>query len=278
MGKELIGFIGQGFVGKNYADALEENGHKVVRYDLGEYRHHKDQIKNCPLVFMAVPTPTKPSGFDDSILIEALQIIAPQTTVIIKSTIKIGTTQKLQNLFPGLTIMHSPEFLREKQAAYDARHPDRNIIGILDMKNKKLAAQAQEIMKILPPAPYELITTAANAELIKYAGNCFLYTKIIFMNLLYDLAQKHQLDYEVIKEAVGQDHRIGPSHTNIIDQSGRGAGGHCFIKDFEVFIEMLSQAGLQSQKNLAENIRDYNLGLLKSSGKDLDLIQEVYGQ
>lgn len=277
MNQQLIGFIGQGFVGKNYADAFEAKGHKIVRYDLEHYKDNKNLIKGCSLVLVAVPTPTTPRGFDGSVLRNALQIVAPGTTVLIKSTIKVGTTEKLQKLFPDLSIMHSPEFLREKQAGYDARHPERNIIGILDIRNNDLLTKAQELMKILPPAPYELITTAANAELIKYAGNCFLYTKIVFMNMLYDLAQKYKLDYEVISEAVGQDPRIGSSHTKIMDQSGRGAGGHCFIKDFEVFIEMIKEAGLADQKKLAENIRDFNLQLLKNSGKDLDLIKDIYG-
>ncbi|PWB38778.1 MAG: hypothetical protein C3F02_01660 [Parcubacteria group bacterium] len=272
-----IGFIGQGFVGKNYADAFEQLGHQVVRYDLADYKHNQALIAGCSLVFVAVPTPSTPRGFDDSILIAAINGVAPATTVIIKSTVKLGTTDKIQKLFPDLTIVHSPEFLREKHAAYDAGHPARNILGVTDDSDKRLASLAQEIMSLLPPAPYELITTARNAELIKYAGNCFLYTKVIFMNILFDLAQKYHLDYEIIKEALSEDPRIGPSHTNIIDQSGRGAGGHCFIKDFEVFINLLTEAGLNDQKNVAERIRNLNLHYLRESNKDLDLIQGIYG-
>lgn len=278
MPKEKIGFIGQGFVGKNYADAFEKLGHTVIRYDLGEYQDNKDLISGCSLVFVAVPTPTTPQGFNDSILIESLKIVAPETRVVIKSTVPIGTTRKIQGVFPALTIMHSPEFLREKQAAYDAGHPERNIIGILDDKDENLVDQAQEIMGLLPPAPYELITSAENAEIIKYAGNCFLYSKVVFMNLLYDLVQKNNLDYDIIKEALGEDPRIGASHTAVIDQNGRGAGGHCFIKDFETFIAMFAAVGLTEQKELMEHLRDFNLKYLRDSQKDLDLLKGVYGE
>ena len=68
MSKIKIGFIGQGYVGKNYADDFERRGYKVVRYALEEpYRKNKEQIRDCDLVFIAVPTPTTPKGFDESI-------------------------------------------------------------------------------------------------------------------------------------------------------------------------------------------------------------------
>lgn len=273
-----IGFIGQGFIGKNYADDFEERGYTVIRYDLHQYKDNKEKIKNCDVVFIAVPTPTTVKGFDDSIVQEVLALVGKGKIAVIKSTLKVGTTRKLQTLYPDITVMHSPEFLREATAGYDARNPDRNIIGILDLENKDLYQKAELVMSTLPKAKYKLITKAEKAEMIKYGGNCFLYFKVTFMNILYDLTQQHGLDYEVITEAMSNDPRIGSSHLRIMHQGGRGAGGHCFIKDFEAMIEMLENSGLHDQKKAAEAIRDLNLKYLRESNKDLDLIKDIYGE
>jgi len=276
--KLKIGFIGQGFIGKNYADDFAERGYDIVRYDIEKYKNNKDKIKDCDYVLIAVPTPTTPTGFDYSIIEAVLPLIGAGKVAVIKSTIKIGTTRRLQAKFPTITIMHSPEFLTEKTAAQDARHPERNIIGILDEKNPAIKKKAETLLSLLPKAPYKLITKAENAELIKYAGNCWFYCKVVFVNMLYDLAQKHKLDYDIISESLSHDSRVGKTHLSVSHQGGRGAGGHCFIKDFETFIEMLSEANLDKQKSVAEAIRDLNIDYMRMTGKDLDLLKGVYGK
>ena len=283
---QKIGFIGQGFIGKSYADDYEERGYEVIRYDRGHFPQNKELIATCDIVFIAVPTPTTPQGFDDAIVQEVLQLIGPDKIAIIKSTIKVSTTQKMQKLYPHIFVMHSPEFLTEKTAVEDARHPDRNIIGITDINNQELKNKAQSVIDTLPKAPYELITSAEQAELIKYANNCWFYFKVVFMNTLYDLEQKHGLDHQVIKEALAHDPRIGSTHLDVVhsgridvaQREGRGAGGHCFIKDFETYISMLKEAGLSDQQKACEAIRDINLQYLRSTDKDLDLVKGVYGE
>ena len=109
--------------------------------------------------------------------------------VVLKSTIFPGMTEKIQEEFPDRIIMHSPEFLTEATAAFDASRPDRNIIGI-PKNNKNFINKAKLVLSVLPKAPYNKICSAKEAELVKYGGNCFFYTKVIFMNLLYDLASK----------------------------------------------------------------------------------------
>lgn len=276
--KMTVGFIGQGFIGKNYADDFEQRGYEVIRYDIDKYKDNKNQLTKADVIFVAVPTPTTPHGFDDSILKDALSIIDNGKIVVIKSTIALGIGRKMQKLFPELTIMHSPEFLTEKTAAYDAQNPNRNIIGISNLEDKELHAKAESIMKILAPAPYELITTIENAEMIKYGGNCWFYFKVVFMNIFYDLITKNNLDYEAIKEAMAADTRIGSTHLDVVHNGGRGAGGHCFIKDFEAFIEMLDDQKLEGQKQVCESLRNINLEYLKNSGKNLDLIKDIYGK
>ncbi len=276
--KPLIGFIGQGFIGKNYADDFVNRGYQVIRYNLEKYKDNKEKIKTCDLVYIAVPTPTTPEGFDDSILKEVLALVGPGKIAVIKSTIQLGTTEKMQKLYPDISVMHSPEFLTEKTAAYDAQHPNRNIVGIIDLDNPELYQKAELVMSVLPPAPYNLISSAKNAEMIKYGGNCWFYFKVVFMNIFYDLIAKHNLDFETIKEALSADPRIGPTHLSAIHQGGRGAGGHCFIKDFEAFIEMLEKNGLPEEKEVCAKLRDLNVRYLRESGKNLDLLESVYGK
>lgn len=274
----LIGFIGQGFIGKNYADDLEERGLNIVRYDNAKYIANKDKIKDCDIVLIAVPTPTTPTGFDFSIIQEVLKLIGKGKIAVIKSTIQVGTTKKLQAMYPDIIVMHSPEFLTEKTAAEDARHPERNIVGVTDINNSELVTKGEQVISVLAKAPYNLVCQVENAEMIKYGGNCWFYVKVVFMNILYDLAQKHNLDYDVIAEGMSHDPRIGSTHLQVVHQGGRGAGGHCFIKDFEAFIEMLGKMDLAKQKKVCEEMRNINLEYLKNSGKDLDLIKEVYGE
>lgn len=284
--KEKIGFIGQGFIGRSYADDYEARGYEVIRYDRRQFPQNKDLIATCDFVFIAVPTPTTPKGFDDSVVQEVLKLVGPKKIAIIKSTIKVGTCKNMKDLYPDIVIMHSPEFLTEKTALEDARHPDRNIVGITDINNQDLKNKAKSVIDSLPKAPFELICSAEHAEMIKYANNCWFYFKVVFMNTLYDLEQKHGLNHEIIKEALAHDPRIGSTHldvvhsgrVDVVGQDGRGAGGHCFIKDFETYISMLKEAGLYDQQKACEAIRDINLQYLKNTNKDLDLLKGVYGE
>ncbi|MBP7770547.1 MAG: hypothetical protein KA066_01390 [Candidatus Pacebacteria bacterium] len=280
-----IGFIGQGFIGKSYADDMERRGHTVVRYALEEpYRANKDKIASCGIVFIAVPTPTTPKGFDYSVVESALKLVGAGSAAVIKSTVLPGTTAKLQKKFPKLFVMHSPEFLVLKQAAEDAARPLRNIIGTVK-QTPAARAKAKQVMKVLPRAPYELICPIAEAELIKYAGNFFLYMKVLYANLMYEVADAIGADYEVLREAVAADPRIGPSHLAVLHDSGhkgakrgRGAGGVCFIKDIAALADFYeSKVGNKAGVKLMQGLIGKNIELLLDSGKDLDLLEGVHG-
>ncbi|MCA9355053.1 hypothetical protein KC865_00685 [Candidatus Kaiserbacteria bacterium] len=282
-----IGFIGQGWIGKHYADDFESRSYTVVRYSLEkEYVGNKEEIKTCRIVFVAVPTPTTEKGFDFKPVTEALGVVSTGSTVVIKSTILPGTTNELQKQFPELFILHSPEFLREATAAYDASYPDRNIIGIPENK-EEYQERASEVMKILPKAKYETIMSAPEAEMVKYVGNCFLYSKVLMMNIFYDLVVTEGGNWETVREAMVHDPRIGESHTTPAHNSGhvesknnkhRGAGGHCFIKDFEAFKTLYGEKiGRDKAYTMLSQMIEYNNSLLISTGKDLDLLKGVYG-
>lgn len=274
-----IGFIGQGWVGKNYANDFENRGFEIVRYSLeDEYEGNKEKIKECDFVFIAVPTPTTPEGFDVSFVKQVIGLVGKGKVAIIKSTIIPGTTERLQKENPDIFVIHSPEFLREISAADDAAHPVRNIIGI-PTTNEEYREKAKSILSILPKAPYELICSSKEAEIIKYANNSFLYFKVVFANILYDLVKESGMDWKVVKEAVTADPRMGNSHMEPIHFSGRGAGGHCFIKDFALFSKMYKDVVDNKRgSDLLEALEEKNKELLKESNKDLDLLKGVYGE
>lgn len=194
-----------------------------------------------------------------------------------------GTCEKLQNLYPDRFVFHSPEFLAEKTAAYDVAHPTRNIVGYpIDTPNYR--SRAQTVIDALPTAPVNIICSSREAEFIKYGSNAFLTLKVIYANILYDLAQAAGADWSTIKHGIGSDPRIGESHLDVIHASGihehkgRGAGGHCFIKDFAGLVEYIKNAGIDPL-GLAflSAAQDKNIDLLKQSQKDIDLLMGVYG-
>lgn len=276
---DTIGFIGQGWIGKHYADDFEDRGFLIVRYALEKpYCDNKEAIQGCAITFIAVPTPTTPEGFDDSALRSALAVVGRGKIAVIKSTTVPGLTEELQKEFPDITIIHSPEFLTEKTAAYDAANPNRTILGLPVDSPAHLEA-AEAVLAVLPTAPYQKIMTSRESELVKYAGNCYLYTKVLFMNMLYDCVKESGADFDVVKEALVHDPRIGVSHTQPVHDDGRGAGGHCFIKDFEQFRRYYGEIvdDATSQQLLASMVK-YNNQLLRSTEKDIDLLEGVYGE
>ncbi len=277
--KPLIGFIGQGYVGKNYADDFERRGFSTVRYALEEpYRVNKDKIAECDIVFIAVPTPTTSEGFDDSIVRGAIALTGAGKTVIVKSTIVPGTTKSFQEQYPDRVIFYSPEFLSEATAAQDAAHPFSNILGsAIDDAAHRVAAEA--VHTLLPSAPFTQTCDSTEAELIKYAHNGSGYVEVVFFNLMYELAQKSGANWASIEQAMRADPYIANRYAKPVHKTGRGAGGHCFIKDFAALRGLYAQkvGDIPGTAALAA-FEQKNISLLKESGKDLDLLQGVYGE
>ncbi|MEK7068629.1 MAG: hypothetical protein AAB964_02335, partial [Patescibacteria group bacterium] len=239
--KPRIGFIGQGWIGKNYANDFEARGFLPVRYSLEEpYIRNKDAIRECDIVFIAVPTPTTPEGFDPSIVEQALKLVGSGKVAVLKSTIVPGTTKRLQKENPGITILYAPEFLSEATAAQDAAHPFSNIMGLPvdDVAHRLAAAQ---VLAVLPEAPFTRICSSTEAELIKYSHNISGYVQIVTFNLLYDFAKKNGADWEPIQKAIEADPYVPNRYARPMHKSGRGAGGGCFIKDFAAFRALYEQ-------------------------------------
>lgn len=279
--KLIIGFIGQGWIGKNYADNFEDRGYNTVRYSLdAEYIKNADKISKCDIVIIAVPTPSTPQGFDDSILRSVIKLVGKSKTAVIKSTLLPGRTSEIQAENPDIFVLHSPEFLREAHAREDTDNPNRNIVGIpINTNSKEYNKRAKEYLSIVPKAPFELICSSNESEMIKYVSNCLPYTKIVFLNLIYDLCEKISCDYNVVKEAMIGDPMISNFHLDPLHKTGRGAGGDCLIKDFAAlrsFYEKIIKDDLGIE--MLKAIEKRNIKLLRDSKKDLNLVNSVYGR
>ncbi len=277
--KLKIGFIGQGFVGKNQADDFERRGYETIRYSLEEpFIHNASLIKDCEVVFIATPTPTTPQGFDYTTIEQALLKVGSGKIAVIKSTVLPGVTEALQEKNPQIVIVHAPEFLSEVTAARDSAFPDRNIVGLPQNTEAHMKA-GKLLLEILPSAPYNKICTSKEAELIKYGRNTMGYVRIVFVNILYELTGKLGADWSVVQDAMSADPENGPTYMNPMHKSGRGAGGHCFIKDFAA-LRQFSEDKLQDEDslNVFKYIEKKNYELLRKSEKDLDLLKGVYGE
>lgn len=277
MNKVKIGFIGQGFVGKNYADNFEARGYIVTRYAKEKpYDKNKDAIKDCDIVFVAVPTPTTPKGYDASIIRKVLPLIGIGKIAVLKSTVFPGLTEKIQEEFPDKIIMNSPEFLSEATANHDTSHPFVNIVG-MSKKTLKHAKAAKLVHSILPNALSNFTMKSIEAEIIKYSHNCSGYTQIIFFNLMYNLARKMGADWKIIEKAIKADPFIPNRYASPVHKNGRGAGGHCFIKDFAAFREIYEKIVADSNGvSVLKSMEKKNIELLCSSGKDAKILKGVY--
>lgn len=274
-----IGFIGQGFIGKNYANDFEARGFEIVRYALEEkYENNKALISTCDIVFIAVPTPSTPDGFDYSIVENVLNNVGKGKIAVVKSTLVPGTTKKLQTLYPDVVLLFSPEFLCEATAAHDAANPMFNIVGVPpDSAGHRTAAEY--VMSLLPKSEHSYIIPTEAAELFKYIHNIHGFMRVVFSNLFFDTAQKIGVEWAHVEEIMNIDPMMSPYYNAPMHKSGRGAGGHCFIKDMAAFTRMYAE--LLPKDTLGNEVlkalEKKNLELLETTEKDQDLVKGVYG-
>jgi nucleotide sugar dehydrogenase len=275
----FIGVIGQGWVGRHYANHFEGHGYLTVRYSLEpEFVGNAKTISGCDFVFIAVPTPTKYGSPGDISAVRAvLPLVGRGKVAVIKSTVMVGVTKRLQEEFKHCTILHCPEFLSERTAAKDVAEPPRNIIG-LPVKDDAHTEAASALRWILPEAPCDITCSSDESELIKYAHNANGYLQVVFTNLLFDVATECGASWDVLQRAFSADPDMSHRYLNPVHQGGRGAGGDCFIKDFEAFIHLAETAGLSDGYiAILKAARKRNLSLLVETGKSVDLVQKTYG-
>ena len=188
-------------------------------------------------MFIAVGTPSRRGDghADLSFVYAAAREIAPllsaSTVVVTKSTVPVGTGDEVERILCeerpeiGVAVVSNPEFLREGAAIQDFKHPDRIVIGTDDPHARNVLAEIYRPL-YLNAAPI-LFTGRRSAELIKYAANSFLATKITFINEIASLCERVGADVQEIARGIGLDNRIGAKFLH----AGPGYGGSCLPKD-----------------------------------------------
>lgn len=206
-------------------------------------------VAKSQVVFIAVGTPSLPDGSADLSQVEAVAkevaaSLQEYKVVVNKSTVPVGTGKWVRKIIQenlrskvDFDVVSNPEFLREGSALHDFTHPDRVVIGAD-------SEQARELMKEVYRALYLIetpfiVTNVETAELIKYASNAFLATKITFINEMANLCEAVGGDVQVVAKAMGLDGRIGPKFLH----AGPGYGGSCFPKDTRALAKIARKYG-----------------------------------
>jgi len=275
-----IGCIGQGFVGKNIADDFVARGFDVVRYALeSEYSDNKEAIASCDIVFIGVPTPSTPAGFDYSIVEDVLSLVGVGKTAVIKSTVLPGITAAIQAQHPDKIVLFSPEFLCEATAAHDVANPILNIIGY-DKKSEAQKAAAEAVLALLPACEHTFLVSTESAELFKYAHNLNGYFRVILSNLLHDAGEATGADWVEVSAIMDKDVMMSPYYNQPIHKGGRGAGGNCFVKDMAAFRHLYEEkvTGDTNGTQVLKALEAKNLELLKSTNKSQQIVKDVYGE
>jgi len=203
-------------------------------------------VKQSDLVFLALPTPPKEDGSADlsyifSVARELCNIIDKYTVIVVKSTVPIGTGDKVEALLSEyldtdlFDVVSNPEFLREGAAIEDFMNPDRVIVGT---DSERAMNIMRELYLPLTKHNNSLITMQRrSSEMSKYAANCFLATKISFMNEIATLCDRLDADIDEIRAGIGSDTRIGEKFL----YAGIGYGGSCFPKDVKALIQTAAE-------------------------------------
>jgi UDPglucose 6-dehydrogenase len=200
-------------------------------------------VADADAVFIAVGTPSRRGDghADLSYVHAAARDIAAAlkgfTVVVTKSTVPVGTGDEVERIIrevnpsADVAVASNPEFLREGAAIRDFKHPDRIVVGTSDERARKALGEVYRPL-YLNQAPI-MYTERRTAELIKYAANAFLATKITFINEIADLSEKVGADVQEVARGIGLDNRIGPKFLN----AGPGFGGSCFPKDTRALVK-----------------------------------------
>ncbi|WP_431801940.1 UDP-glucose dehydrogenase family protein [Halobacillus andaensis] len=299
--------IGMGYVGTTTGVVFAKQGHEVTGLDIDEskitslrkgklYFHEpglqemlldqlkngrlqftsdpKSAIENHDLLFITVGTPSLDNGKADLTFVKsAAEMIAryknKEKIIIVKSTVPIGTTDKVEqwiqqpaNDSSSIHTAMNPEFLREGSALYDALHPNRIVIG------SESTAAIEQLKELYQPFSCPLLVTNTKAaEMIKYASNAFLATKISFINEVAKLCDEVNVQITDVAKGIGMDHRIGPDFL----QAGLGYGGSCFPKDVKEFTETAQSLGVPL--TILEDVEKVNQSLPKYF---INRVKEVY--
>jgi UDPglucose 6-dehydrogenase len=199
------------------------------------------------VLFVAVDTPPSPSGDADLSRVERVVrdvgARPGERLLVMKSTVPVGTGERVVAELESagaaaIGYVSNPEFLREGAAVDDVLHPDRIVIGAYDERD------GDEVQELFAGIETTVVrTTVATAEMIKYASNAFLATKISFINEIANVCEAVGADVRAVADGMGLDHRIGPHFL----QAGIGYGGSCFPKDVQALKQLAGNSGYHFQ-------------------------------
>jgi len=238
----------------------------------------RDAVEHALAVFIAVGTPPKPDGSADLTFIREVAksigtYLNGYKVVITKSTVPTGTGAMIESIirevsggkFP-FAVVSNPEFLREGSAVEDFLHPDRVVIGTSDPAAVAIMKDIYSPLHLIE-VPF-VITNVESAELIKYASNGFLATKIAFINEIALLCEKMGADVHHVARGMGLDKRIGPKFLH----PGPGFGGSCFPKDTAAVADLAKKHGVNFE--IIEAVLSANE---KTKARMIDKIEGVTG-
>ena len=267
---ENIGIIGNGFVGKAVKEGFK-NYYEIFTFDKDKRKANigtlNELVSKCKIIFLCLPTPMNKDGSCHLGIVEdTLNKINIQCdemdyyglekrTIVIKSTIVPGTTEKWNKEYKYIDIAFNPEFLTEANAIDDFKNQNKIIIG----STRKVGSIVKNLYsKAFPKVPV-IKTSATIAEMVKYFTNTFLATKVSFANEIYQICEKLDIDYDKVVEYAKYDERIGYSHLNVPGPDGDfGFGGHCFPKDLNALINLASKNDLGLDVNVLKAVLETN--------------------
>ena len=263
----MYGIIGYGIAGRATALFLDKYKPYVIDKDYGCYNELLNS--NPDIIFICVPTPfsEEENAYDVDAILEVLESIkqaiidseSDKQKVVIRSTIDPASLHAFNQCFGNyMSISFMPEFLRESSYEHDSRHPDRVLIGVHDLNiDLDLAEYIKLFVKYgtsVEPDTYRVsITCNRVASLTKLSVNSFLATKVSFFNEIQRMAPDV---YDEISDLVGDDKRIGHSHTMVPGTHGYGFSGKCLPKDLSGLISYSERMG--HDPDLLKSVRDYN--------------------
>jgi nucleotide sugar dehydrogenase len=264
MKSQTVGVIGLGFVGTAVLKGFESIK-KVVTYDIQKpctETSIADVVRQAEVIFICVPTPMNTDGTCNTSIVESVLHEVSRVDVnhrpvcVIKSTITPGTTNRLADTYPNITVAFNPEFLTEKNYINDFLTQVNIIVGYSNnISEVKLVCELY--WERFPNANVSIIS-AKESEMIKYVANTFLATKVAYLNEIWQICERTGINYNHISNILGQDDRLGSTHWNVPGHDGHfGFGGTCFPKDINALIKYANQNGQDTpllnavwQKNL----------------------------
>jgi UDPglucose 6-dehydrogenase len=227
-------------------DALVERNEAAGRL---KFTTASDAVSEADLVFIGVGTPTRRGdGYADLVYVyEAAKQVAAHlsgyTVIVDKSTVPVGTAREVKRIIrtanpeADFDVASNPEFLREGAAIGDFMRPDRVVLGVESERAEELLRELYRPLNLIE-API-MVTNLESAELIKYASNAFLATKISFINEIANLCENVGADVHAVAKGMGMDKRIGGKFLH----AGPGYGGSCFPKDTTALIRIAQEHG-----------------------------------